>query len=129
MPSLWNYLATQPIDVCISSFPIQGFKGLVETMGAGLPILMQESTLTRIHSSPDMVYEDALKWRHPDDFMAALRSLDPASLAVHSRAARRHYERWHHPRELAHTLASAAQHLEPPPLRDFQQDTLALYWR
>ena len=129
VPSLWNYLATQPIDVCISSFPIQGFKGLVETMGAGLPILMQESTLTRIHSSPDMVYEDALKWRHPDDFMAALRSLDPASLAVHSRAARRHYERWHHPRELAHTLASAAQHLEPPPLRDFQQDTLALYWR
>ncbi len=129
VPSLWKYLAASPIDVCISSFPIQGLKGLVETMGAGLPILIQQSTLSRNHSSRDLVYEEALTWRHPDDFMAALRQVTPAGLAAHSRAARRHYERWHHPRELAYTLASPALHVAPPPMHDFQQDTLALYWR
>ena len=129
VPSLWDFLGASAIDVCISSFPIQGLKGLVETMGAGLPILMQQSTLTRSHSSRDTVYEDALAWQHPDDFMAALRGVTPESLAFHSRASRRHYERWHHPRELSHALHTAEQHVEPPPMHAFQQDTLALYWR
>ncbi len=129
VPSLWSWLRDSQVDIVISSFPVQGYKGLVETMGAGLPVLMHDSHLSKLHSTPDLVYADALRWRTPDEVMATLRGLDAGSLRAQALAARAHYDSWHHPRELAYAVNNARLTAPVPPTRPFAPDTLALYWR
>lgn len=129
VPGLWAFLRDSAIDLCISSFPIQGAKGLVETQGAGLPVLMNESGLSKHHSTRELVYEEALWWRTPDELIAALQSLTPDLLAAQALAARGFYERWHHPRELAYALNNARRTAPVPPVRHPPCDTLALFLR
>lgn len=99
------------------------------TRGAGLPIVMQQSTLSNLHSTLDIVYDGALAWHTPDGLIGVLRSLDAGTLAAQARAARAHHESWHHPRELAYALANPRLTAPLPPLEGFVPDTLALYWR
>lgn len=127
--SLWGFLRDGDIDLCISSFPFQGAKGLVETQGAGLPVLIQQSSLSKHHSTRDLIYEEALWWETPDDFIRVLAAQTPDTLAEQARASRRFYELWHHPRELAYALNSAHRSAPCPPVRHPPVDTLALYLR
>ncbi|WP_457391080.1 hypothetical protein [Roseateles sp. P5_E1] len=127
--SLWNHLRDGDVDLCISSFPFQGAKGLVETQGAGLPVLIQQSTLSKHHSTRDLIYEEALWWETPDDFIRVLAAQTPESLAEQAQASRRFYEQWHHPRELAYALNNARRTAPCPPVRNPPCDTLALYLR
>jgi hypothetical protein len=129
VPSLWTHLRDSAIDLVISSFPVQGFKGLVETMGAALPVLMQQSALSKNHSTLDLVYPEALRWRTPDELIGVLRELNAPALQAQAAAARRHYESWHHPRELAYAVNSPRLTAPVPPVYPFVPDTLALYWR
>lgn len=129
VPGLWAFLRDSAVDLCISSFPIQGAKGLVETQGAGLPVLMNESGLSKHHSTRELVYEEALWWHTPDEFVQVLKSLTPARLAEQAAAARAFYERWHHPRELAYALNNPRRTSPVPPVRHPPCDTLALYLR
>ncbi|RZL05913.1 MAG: hypothetical protein EOP40_18865 [Rubrivivax sp.] len=129
VPGLWAYLRDSRVDLCISSFPIQGAKGLVETQGAGLPVLQNESGLSKHHSTRELVYEEALWWETPDDLIRVLQSLTPELLAEQAVAARRFYERWHHPRELAYALNNPRRTAPVPPVRHPPCDTLALYLR
>jgi hypothetical protein len=127
--NLWAYLRDSAIDLCISSFPIQGAKGLVETQGAGLPVMIQQSSLSKHHSTRELVYEEALWWETPDDLVRVLAGLTPQALQVQAAASRSFYEQWHHPRELAYALASARRSAPCPPVRHSPCDTLALYLR
>lgn len=127
--SLWAFLRDGGTDLCISSFPFQGAKGLVETQGAGLPVMIQQSTLSKHHSTRDLIYEEALWWETPDDFIRVLAAQTPGTLAEQARASRRFYEQWHHPRELAYALNSARRTAPCPPVRHPPCDTLALYLR
>ncbi|MGM9479962.1 hypothetical protein ACS5PN_02070 [Roseateles sp. NT4] len=129
VPSLWHWLRDSPIDLCISSFPVQGAKGLVETQGAGLPVLIQQSSLSTLHSTRDLVYQEALWWETPDDFIRALKAVTPELLAEQAYLSRRYYERWHHPRELSYALNNPRRTAPCPPVRDTPCDTLALYLR
>ena len=126
--SLWDFLRDSDIDLCITSFPVQGGKGLVETMGAGIPILIQQSTISKVYSSRDGAYEQALWWQNPRQFIDALQSLTPESLVLHSEWSRRFYEMWHHPRELAYALSNARHTADRPPTYPFRTDTLAQYY-
>ncbi len=126
---LWAYLRDSRVDLCISSFPIQGAKGLVETQGAGLPVLQNESGLSKHHSTRELVYEEALWWETPDGLIRVLQSLTSDLLAEQATAARRFYERWHHPRELAYALNNPRRTAPVPPVRHPPCDTLALYLR
>ncbi|MFG6466614.1 hypothetical protein [Roseateles sp. BYS87W] len=129
VPGLWAFLQQSDVDLCISSFPIQGAKGLVETEGAGIPVLMHESGMSKHHSTRELIYEDALWWDTPERFMQVLRELTPAALQAQAAAARRFYEQWHHPRELAYALSNARRTAACPPVRHPPCDTLALYLR
>lgn len=129
VPSLWGWLRDSRVDLCISSFPIQGGKGLVETQGAGLPVLMQQSSLSKHHSTRDLIYDSALWWETPDDLIRVLRGLTPELLADQARASRSFYEQWHHPRELAYALANPRRTAACPPVQHPPVDTLALYLR
>lgn len=127
--SLWAYLRDSDIDLCISSFPIQGGKGIVETMGAGLPVLIHQSTLAKVYSTRDFIYDQALWWQRPEQFIDALKSVTSDSLVTHARLSRAYYEMWHHPRELAYAVSSKRRTATPPPTYPFRCDTLAMYYR
>lgn len=127
--SLWAYLRDSDIDLCISSFPLGGGKGNVEAMGAGLPILVQQSTLARCYSSRDSVYEQAFWWQTPAQFMGVLQSVTPDLLSLHAAKARSHYEAWHHPRELEYAINNGRRTTSQPPMYPFQTDTFALHCR
>lgn len=129
VPGLWAFLQQSAVDLCISSFPIQGAKGLVETQGAGIPILMHESGWSKHHSTRELVYEEALWWDTPERFMAVLMDITPDLLRQQAHAARQFYERWHHPRELAYAVTNARRTAPCPPVRHPACDTLALYLR
>lgn len=126
--SLWLYLRDSNIDLCIASFPVGGGKGIVETMGAGLPVLIQQSTLSKSFSSRDTTYENVFWWVTPEQFMDALRLATPELLSLHAKWSRRHFEMWHHPRELAYAVSNARHTTTPPPTYSFRCDTLAMYW-
>lgn len=129
VPSLWAWLRESRVDLCIASFPIQGGKGLVETLGVGLPVLIQQSSLSPHHSTRGFIYEGAPWWEHPDQLIAALQGLTPELLAGQARASRRFYEEWHHPRELAYALNNPRLTAQCPPMPSSPCDTLALYLR
>ena len=94
-----------------------------------MPVLIQQSTLSKHHSTRDLIYEEALWWETPDDFIRVLAAQTPESLADQARASRRFYEQWHHPRELAYALNNPRRTAPCPPVRNPPCDTLALYLR
>lgn len=129
VPSLWGWLRDSGVDLCLSSFPVQGAKGIVETMGAGIPVLVQQSTFARLHSTRDIAYPEALWWETPDDLVRVLSGVTPAVLAEQAEASRRYYDTWHHPRELAYAVNNARLTAPVPPVRSVPCDTLALFLR
>jgi len=90
-PSLWDALIKNRVDLFIGSFPIGGARTLIEVMGAGLPILMHESYLSRFYSSRDIAYPDAFVWKYPHEWTSIISSVDKKSLQVHSELSRKHY--------------------------------------
>lgn len=129
VPSLWTWLRESAVDLCLSSFPVQGAKGIVETMGAGIPVLVQQSTFARLHSTRDIAYPEALWWETPDDLVRVLREVTPALLNEQAQASRRYYDTWHHPRELSYAVNNPRLTAPVPPVRSVPCDTLALFLR
>lgn len=129
VPSLWTWLRESAVDLCLSSFPVQGAKGIVETMGAGIPVLVQQSTFARLHSTRDIAYPEALWWETPDDLVRVLREVTPAVLTEQAQASRRYYDTWHHPRELSYAVNNPRLTAPVPPVRSVPCDTLALFLR
>ena len=127
--SLWAYLRDSNIDLCISSFPIQGAKGMVETMGAGIPVLIQQSTLSKNYSTRDITYKEAFWWQDPGQFIAELQRVTPELLGLQSEFSRKHYELWHHPRELFSAINNGHRTAMLPPSYPMRFDTLAMYYR
>jgi hypothetical protein len=95
VPSLWAYLKQSQIHLCISSFPVCGPKGLVETKGCGIPILMFEDTENLIRSALHFSYEGCLQWRNADELRAELLRITPELLRTQAQDARADYERRH----------------------------------
>ena len=95
VPSLWAYLKRSPVQLCLSSFPVCGPKGLVETKGCGIPILMYEDTQHPARSSLQFSYADCLSWRTVDELREVLLDLTPERLRQQAQLARADYDRKH----------------------------------
>ncbi|MFG6489456.1 hypothetical protein ACG04R_22450 [Roseateles sp. BYS78W] len=95
VPSLWRYLKASDIQLCISSFPVCGPRGLVETKGCGLPVLMYENREHPVRSSLIHAYPGCLHWSTEQELVAAYRALTPAVLREQALLARADYERNH----------------------------------
>lgn len=95
VPSLWRYLKQSPVHLCISSFPVCGPKGLVETKGCGIPVLMYEDTQHPTRSSLHFSYANCLHWRDVGELRAALQGLTPDSLRLQAQLSRAGYEKMH----------------------------------
>lgn len=129
VPSLWDWLLEHQVDLCINSFPTQGFKGMVETMGAGIPMMVYRSPLSRFHSTPEFAYQGAFHWETLDELKAHVHACDSELLKRHGRRSRFCYTQYHRPEVLQMCVSDPA--FEPPmkKLLPFHEDSLARYFQ
>jgi hypothetical protein len=125
--SLWSALIEKEIDLFIGSFPLGGGRASIEAMGAGIPLLVHVSSLSRFHGASDIVYPEALIWKDPPEFESCISSLTPQMLADHSKYARGYYEK-NHTREIMATelmmIGRGEAKLQPPMVRSYSPDYL-----
>jgi hypothetical protein len=93
--SLWEFLRDSKIDLCIASFPVCSPRGLIETKGCGVPILIYEDTINPSRSSRGHAYEDCLSWSSIGEFTAILKGLSGSDLLRQRELARADYENKH----------------------------------
>ncbi|QDL54437.1 hypothetical protein [Rhodoferax aquaticus] len=103
VPILWKYLKKSNIQLCISSYPICSPRGLVETKGCAIPILIFEDTKNPTRSSVAYGYPGCLTWRNIDELDYFFENLTPNILEEQSKIARASFE-------LKHSLRSLEMH-------------------
>ena len=72
-PGLWPTCVIARWTFAFRPSPSRGAKGLVETQGAGVPVVMNESGLSKHHSTRELIYDEAPWWQTPDQLLALLR--------------------------------------------------------
>ena len=95
VPVLWKYLQHSKIQLCISSFPVCSPRGLVETKGCAIPILIFEDTNNPTRSSAHYGYPGCLTWRNIGELEQAFRTITPDMLAAQSKLARVSFDKSH----------------------------------
>ena len=105
-PSLWRRLVELDIDVYLDSFPLAGCKSVIEAIGAGIPVVVHENYTNPLFSGGNVAYPEAFCWRHPEELVAFVSTVDVAWLEQQSACARRHFERENLPDVLAQRLAA-----------------------
>jgi len=124
VPSVWRALHEFGVDIYVASFPYGGARTLIEVMGAGVPAVIHNHCTSRMLGGIDMAYEGALSWRHLEELLAFLRSVDSAVLEHQGRLARSWYERFHREETLRLALSQSCQ-IDAPSLRaDYRADVL-----
>jgi hypothetical protein len=118
VPSVWQALKEQGVDLYIASFPYGGGLTLIEAMGAGVPVALHRHIYSRVLSGIDLAYEGAFIWREPAELLRYCATRSPAQLSDDSRRARARYELFHRPEILVLCLNQAAP-MEPPAAAEF----------
>lgn len=130
VPSIWQFLIDNKIDVYINSFPWGGARATIEAMGAGIPVLNHESYLTRNHCGADIVYPEAMIWRSPEDIENILCNIDSSILKQQSHFSRLHFERYHSEvklKEGMETVFDLQRSVICPEIRPYQPDHLTKF--
>lgn len=126
---LWGALIEFNVDLFIGSFPIGGARTTFEVIGAGIPMLLHQSYLSRFYSSRDLSYPNHFVWKYPKDFVDIIRNVDAEALLQHSRRARGHYllnysfESIDLEQQIAR-ISSGAKSMSAPPLYEHEPDLL-----
>jgi hypothetical protein len=102
------------IDLYIASFPLNGWRTLVEVMASGLPIINHQHIFCPYLTDP-IVYPEALIWKNLQELEDHLDSLTPELLKNHKILARQHYETFFHPHHLQQQLKSDFHTIAPMP--------------
>jgi hypothetical protein len=124
VPSLWQALQDERVDVYIGSFPITGSRSIVEALGSGTPVVGHQSYLSRFHGGADMLYPQAAAWRTPDDLCGHLAGLTPDRVREEAELARAHFDAMHTLKQLEATVAAGLVAPAAPALRPFAVDPL-----
>ena len=117
VPSVWLALHEQQIDVYLDSFPIGGGRAIIESMGAGVPVIAHQSYISPFLGNIDNLYSEAFAWERPDQLLNHVAALGAARLAMESARARSQFERFHCVKALANAIDAGAQAPLAPALR------------
>lgn len=90
--SLWRSAHELKVDLYLSSFPLGGGRGLIEMLGAGIPIAFHANPTAPYMCGETFRYPGAICWSYVDQLLMALQGLDDVELGKQSRAAREQYE-------------------------------------
>lgn len=92
VPSLGEALINNNVDIYISSFPLGGGKAMIETMAAGIPLIMHHNYKARIFSGVDLAYPEAFVWKTPLELIEIVTKITREDIQLQSKLSRRHYE-------------------------------------
>jgi len=127
VPSFWQALRDQEIDVCIGSFPVGGGLTVTEAMGSGTPYIVHGNYVQRVLCEIDQIYPEGFVWRELDELDAALETFAGGACPAHAQAARAQYERFHLPSQLSAALEGAhVLGASEPALRPHRRDNLQI---
>ncbi|RKP50853.1 hypothetical protein [Trinickia fusca] len=126
VPSVWQALQDEAVDVYIGSFPVAGARATVEALGSGTPVIAHQSYLSRFHGATDMLYPQGYSWSTPDELLAHLAALDAQGLQQEALWARARFDQFHTLDALRKTIAAGHDALPSPPLRDYTSDPLQI---
>ncbi|MGG2396247.1 glycosyltransferase [Pseudomonas sp. SH1-B] len=90
--SLWLSAQQLGVDLYLSSFPLGGGRGLVEMLGAGVPIAFHANPAAPYVCGETLRYPGAICWSYTDQLLSSLKGVDGAALERQSADARKHYE-------------------------------------
>ncbi|WP_157645085.1 hypothetical protein [Burkholderia ubonensis] len=127
VPSLWQAIVDERVDLYLSSFPISGARASVEVMGSGTPTIAHESYVSRFHGAGDMLYRQALSWRTSAELFEHVSRLSAERLREESRMARSRYEEMHTLEALRKSVLAWHAARPAPPLRPYQSDPLQVF--
>jgi hypothetical protein len=95
--SIWKSLQELKVDVYLASFPYGAGLTLIESLGAGIPVIMHCHMNSRVLSGLELAYPEAFNWADPEKLLDHLAALTPANLQHEGRLARQWYETYHRP--------------------------------
>lgn len=127
VPSLWRWLLDNKVDLCINSYPTQGFKGMVETMGAGIPMIVHKNSYSKFYSCPEFAYQGVFEWENLSEFIDQLKLCTSSLLKYHSNKARLCYEQHHQQKLLNFCVQDSAFVAPQKPFKTLVEDTLG-HW-
>lgn len=127
VPSLWQFLLQQGIDLYLGSFPLGGVRAVIEAFGAGVPVLVHEPDDASGMTELNVLSHDMPTWREPAEIDAIFQKADAQWLADQSAKVRQQYEQFYSQDCLTAFLAklpAQIEHLPVPP----QRRTLRTPW-
>lgn len=113
VPSVWLALQQHDVDIYLDSFPLGGGRAVIESMGAGVPVIAHQSYISPLLGDADMLYPGAFAWSQPDQLLEHVESLTAERLAQESLLARHHYEKNHSAEALGAAIDAGLD--APPP--------------
>lgn len=125
--SIWDAVIELKVDLYLCSFPLGGGRTAIEIMGAGVPILIHQNSVSRFHGGHDLVYPEAFVWRTEERFKAHLMNVTREVLSAHSAIARKWYEEHYTPelfQSAFQSLLNQQATIAPPALQPYTQDPL-----
>lgn len=95
VPSIWELLVQENVDLYLGSIPYGGGRATVEAMGAGIPLLIHSNYRSEFLSVEFEIYREAMVWRTFEELRAHLDSLTSQTLFRQSAASRAYYQKHH----------------------------------
>ncbi len=115
VPSVWQTLVDEHVDIYVASFPYGGGLTLIEAMGAGVPVILHKHLYSSVLSGIDLGYENVPYWSDPDELFEYCATLSAARRERYSRLGRLQYEKYHR-REILADLLSGQSSIDAPRL-------------
>lgn len=106
VPSIWELLVKESVDVYLGSIPYGGGRATVEAMGAGVPLLIHSNYRSEFLSVEFEIYREAMIWRTFGELLTHLTSLTSQKLSRHSAASRAYYQKYHAAKQLRKALTA-----------------------
>lgn len=126
VPSLWQALLDESVDLYIGSFPIGGGRALIEALGAGIPVITFRHPVSPMLGTTGLGPADSWSWAQPDELLQILGEATPEALARRGQQARAHYLQHHAPDTLRACIAGE-RIVTPPPFAAQRGDDLGAY--
>jgi len=91
----WSFMKKNNIDFMISSFPLSGYRAIVETMGCGIPTIVHRNLISNIISGANILPKNNFIWNNYDEVINFFKSINNEKYQILSSMARKRYIKYH----------------------------------